>query len=62
MLDGPESAGGYVWREVQFDAGYTGWSVGNGLEEIWAGTRLMNSANLNCRGEDVDAVHRVRVR
>jgi len=34
VLDGPESADGYTWWEVQWDAGYTGWSVENGLDEI----------------------------
>jgi len=34
VIDGPESADAYVWWEVQYDPGYSGWSVENGLEEF----------------------------
>ena len=34
VIDGPESADGYVWWKVQYDPGYAGWSVENGLEEL----------------------------
>ena len=34
VLDGPVSADGYVWWRVQFDQGFTGWSVENGLAKV----------------------------
>lgn len=33
VLSGPVSANGYVWWEIQYDAGYTGWSAENWLEK-----------------------------
>ena len=32
ILDGPESADGYIWWKVEYDAGYTGWSAQDWLE------------------------------
>ncbi len=32
VLSGPVSADGYVWWQIQYDAGYTGWSAENWLE------------------------------
>ena len=34
VVDGPISADGYVWWKSQYDLGFTGWSVENGLERI----------------------------
>ena len=34
VLSGPVSANGYLWWNIQYDAGYTGWSVEDGLDKI----------------------------
>ena len=34
VLSGPESVDGYVWWEIQYDAGYTGWSVEDWLQKV----------------------------
>ena len=34
VLSGPVSANGYIWWQIQYDAGYTGWSVEGGLERV----------------------------
>ena len=34
VISGPISANGYVWWKIQYDAGYTGWSVEGGLEKV----------------------------
>ena len=34
VMEGPVSANGYVWWKVQYDRGYAGWSVENGLSKI----------------------------
>jgi|GEM_PF-2052518 hypothetical protein len=34
VMEGPVSANGYVWWKVQYDQGYAGWSVENGLSKI----------------------------
>ena len=34
VLSGPVFANGYIWWEIQYDAGYAGWSVGEWLEKM----------------------------
>ena len=34
VVDGPQYSAPYTWWEVNWDAGYTGWSVENGMEEL----------------------------
>lgn len=33
VISGPVSAIGYIWWKVQYNAGFTGWSVENWLEK-----------------------------
>jgi len=37
VIGGPERAGDYVWWRVEFDAGYTGWSIENNLARVAGG-------------------------
>jgi len=34
VIDGPEYSAPYIWWEVEWDPGYTGWSIENGLIEL----------------------------
>jgi len=34
VIGGPSEADGYIWWKIQYDAGFTGWSVENGLEPL----------------------------
>ncbi len=37
VIGGPEKAGDYVWWRIEFDAGYTGWSIENNLAKVAGG-------------------------
>jgi len=37
VIGGPERAGEWVWWRVEFDAGYTGWSIENNLAKVAGG-------------------------